>query len=103
MPVVGAEVRRARRWFWTMVVIVAAVMGVLYRTSKADPAPMVGPVILLSAVVVLGAVTQAGRIWVALEGPARLPRWRRRRRAARRAGQNASAGSRRNGSGSRDG
>lgn len=31
-----AEMRWARRWFWTMVVVAAAAMGVLYRTLEAQ-------------------------------------------------------------------
>lgn len=68
------KVRTARRWFWIMVVTAAAAMGVLYRTVRADPAPAVGLLFMLSTLVVLASVVQASRIWVALEGPARLRR-----------------------------
>jgi hypothetical protein len=75
------KVRRARRWFWIMVVTAAAAMGALYRIVKADPGPAVGLLFMLGALVLLASVTQASRIWVALEGPTRLPRLRRGRQA----------------------
>jgi hypothetical protein len=62
------KVRRARRWFWIMVVTAAAAMGALYRAVKADPGPAVGLLFMLGALVLLASVTQASRIWVALEG-----------------------------------
>ena len=82
MPV-SPQVRRVRRWFWVMVLVAAVAMGLLYRTIKAEPAPAVALLFLASAVVVLGAVVQAGRIWIALEGPVRLSRLRLRRRPGR--------------------
>jgi hypothetical protein len=83
------KVRRARRWFWIMVVTAAAAMGALYRIVKADPGPAVGLLFTLGALVLLASVTQASRIWVALEGPARLPRLHRGAPGRPRSGEGA--------------
>lgn len=83
MPARATETLRcAHRWFWIMVLIAVVAMGALYQALRADPAPTVAVLFLLSALVLLASVAQASRIWVALAGPARLPRRRGRGRAA---------------------
>ncbi|WP_341360952.1 hypothetical protein V5H98_07660 [Georgenia sp. M64] len=83
---VSAARRRARRWFWSLLVIAVLGMGVVYRSIDAPSSPAVGTAFLLGSVVVLAALVQATRIWAALEGPVRVPRWFRRHRSATTAG-----------------
>ena len=71
--------RRARHWFCVLVLAAVAAMGTLGRMVTAGPAPAVGVAFLLSALVLVASVVQATRIWVALDGP---PRMRRRKRRA---------------------
>ncbi|WP_448072933.1 hypothetical protein [Georgenia yuyongxinii] len=78
----GPVRRRAQRWFWALLVIAVLGMGVVYKAFGAESSPAVGTAFLLGAVVALAALVQATRIWVALEGPVRLPRWTRWRKSS---------------------
>lgn len=60
--------RRASRWFWGLVLLAIVAMSVLYRAISAPAGPRTALAVLLSALVLVGAVVQAGRVRAALEG-----------------------------------
>lgn len=70
--------RRARRWFWILVVIAVVAMGTLYRAFQAESGPAVGVLFLVSALVLVASLAQASRIWLALAGPVPWSQLRRR-------------------------
>ncbi|PFG45000.1 hypothetical protein ATJ97_0281 [Georgenia soli] len=76
----GAARRRARRWFWLLLTLAVAGVGLVRWAVRAAPTPAGVVLVLLASLVVLGALVQASRIWTALEGPSRLPRLRHQRR-----------------------
>ncbi len=77
--------RRARRWFWTLLLVAVLAMGVLYRGLQTAPGPTAGALVGTAVPVLLASGVQAVRIWLALAGPPALPsRWRITRRSPRR-------------------
>lgn len=63
------ETRRARRWFWTLLLVAVLAAGALYRALMAPPGPAVAAVVLGSGTVLPLATVQAARILRALRGP----------------------------------
>jgi hypothetical protein len=63
--------RRARRWFWALVVAAVLAMGGLYTAWAARPGQGTGMVVLGSGLLLTAATVQAARILVVLQGPAR--------------------------------
>ncbi|NMR19395.1 hypothetical protein [Cellulomonas fimi] len=55
-----------------------AAMGTLYRAIQAEPGPAAGILFLVSALVLVAALAQASRIWLALAGPVPWSQLRRR-------------------------
>ncbi|MGW0771141.1 hypothetical protein [Streptomyces sp. NPDC002676] len=67
-----AEVRRARRWFWTLTVVAVLAMGTLSHGLRAAAGPGTGLLVGASALVLAASSIQAARIWLLLAGPPRL-------------------------------
>ena len=70
----GIDVRRARRWFWTLTAVAVLATGVLYQSLRAAASPVTGTVVAVSSLVLAASVVQAARILIVLAGPPRLPR-----------------------------
>ncbi|MGW5723388.1 hypothetical protein ACWEVP_44980 [Amycolatopsis sp. NPDC003865] len=70
------DVRRARRWFWTLTVIAILAMSGLYRELGAAPGAGTALLTLLAGLVLLASSVQAARIFTRLAGPPRVS-WRR--------------------------
>lgn len=70
----GVDVRRARRWFWTLLVVAVLAMGVLYRALQSEAGPEAAVAVLLSSLVLLAATWQAARISSVLGGRTSRPR-----------------------------
>ncbi len=64
----GVDVRLARRWFWTLLVVAVLAMGVLYRALQSEAGVGAGVTVLLSSLVLLAATGQAARISSVLGG-----------------------------------
>lgn len=77
-------VRRARRWFWGLVVVAVLAMGGLFRAAQAPPSPAAGLSVAVSGLVLAAALTQAARILVRLDG---RRSWRPSRRRSLGAGR----------------
>jgi len=83
------DVDKARRWFKVLTVVAVLAMGALYRAIQAPSGASAGLTVLVSSLVLAASITQAARIALVLNGPARLPRrpngstssWRFTRRA----------------------
>ena len=67
----AADLRRARRWFWVLLVVAVAATGVLEAALSAAPSPGTGLVFLASSLVLAGALVQATRVWCAISGQGR--------------------------------
>jgi len=77
--------RRARRWFWMLLLVAVLAMGALYRGLHTAPGPTAGALVGTAVPVLLASGVQAARIWLALAGPPVPPRgWRITRRSPRR-------------------
>lgn len=63
----------ARRWFWSLLLVALAAMGALSAALGAPPGPATGLAVLAASVVLLGAATQATRIWLVLDRSRRRP------------------------------
>ena len=59
--------RRARRWFWALLLIAVLAMGALYAALGAASAAVTGLVVAASSLVLLAATAQATRILLALD------------------------------------
>ena len=75
---------RARRAFWTLVVVAAIAMGALSKAVAAAPGPVTGAAVAASATVLALSIALAARIVVRLDGmkatalPAPNPKCRNR-------------------------
>ncbi len=58
---------RARRSFWTLVVIAALSMGALSAALKAHPSPVTGAAVAVSGAVLAISLTLAARVLLALD------------------------------------
>ena len=67
----GVDIRRARRWFWIMVVVAVLAMGALYAALNAPRGPGAGLAVLASGLVLASSLVQANRIRTAITGPGR--------------------------------
>src|SRR6266542_881891 len=65
---------RARRSFWTLVVIAALSMGALSAALKAHPSPVTGAAVAVSGAVLAISLTLAARILLALDHARRSAR-----------------------------
>lgn len=63
------ETGRARRWFWTLLLVAVLAAGALYRALSVPPGPAVAAVVLGSGTVLVLTTVQAARILRALRGP----------------------------------
>jgi hypothetical protein len=61
--------RRARRWFWALLLVAVLAMGGLYRAVSAPAGPATAAAVLVSGTVLALATVQAARILRALRGP----------------------------------
>lgn len=61
--------RRARRWFWALLVVSVLAMGALYRAVASPAGPATALAVLVSGTVLALATVQAARIVRALRGP----------------------------------
>lgn len=61
--------RRARRWFWALLLVAVLAAGALYRAVLAPPGPAVAAAVLVSGTVLALTTVQAARILRALRGP----------------------------------
>ena len=61
--------RRARRWFWALLLVAVLAMGALYRAVSAPAGPAAAAAVLVSGTVLALATVQAARILRALRGP----------------------------------
>lgn len=77
MAAVEAQLRRARRWFWSLLAVAVLAMGALYRAIDMPAGPAAAATLLVSGTLLALATVQAARILRVLRGPAQLPRWRR--------------------------
>lgn len=59
--------RRARRWFWALLLTAVLAMGALYAALGGRPGPATGLAVAASSVVLLAATVQAARIMLAVE------------------------------------
>ena len=64
--------RRARRTFWTLVVLAVVLTGALGRLLQAPPSPWTGLAVAVLGTLTVAAVGLAARVLLALTG--RLPR-----------------------------
>ncbi len=80
---------RARRSFWTLVVIAALSMGALSAALKAHPSPVTGAAVAVSGAVLAISLTLAARVLLALDHARRSAR-QRQRTSQRRTSQPAS-------------
>lgn len=64
----GVDVRLARRWFWTLLVVAVLAMGALYRALQSEAGAAAGVTVMLSSLVLLAATCQAARIASVLGG-----------------------------------
>jgi len=62
-------VRRARGWFWALLVVAVLAMGALYRAVSAPAGRGTALAVLVSGTVLALATVQAARILRALRGP----------------------------------
>ncbi len=69
---------RARRSFWTLVVIAALSMGALSAALKAHPSPATGAAVAVSGAVLAISLTLAARVLLALDHARRSARQRQR-------------------------
>jgi hypothetical protein len=69
----GVDVDKARRWFKVLAIVAVLAMGALYRAIQAPSGASAGLTVLVSSLVLAASVTQAARIVLVLNGPARLP------------------------------
>lgn len=67
---------RARRAFWTLLVIAALAMGMLSSALKRNPGPMTGLAVAVSGTALLVALALACRIMIALDRGRRRPKQR---------------------------
>ena len=67
---------RARRSFWTLVVIAALSMGALSTALKANPGPATGAAVAVSGAVLAISLTLAARVLLALDHARRSARQR---------------------------
>src|SRR6266498_208370 len=65
---------RARRSFWTLVVIAALSMGALSAALKAHPSPATGAAVAVSGAVLAISLTLAARVLLALDHARRSAR-----------------------------
>ena len=72
--------RRALRWFWGLVTASILLMGLLYRTLKAEPGAVTGVVFFVVSLMLAVCAVQAVRVWLALEAPRRSQLGRRAER-----------------------
>jgi len=70
-PVLQSDHTRARRWFWRLLVISILLMGGVYRTVYAEPGLLTGAAFLVLSSLLVAALVQAVRVWVALQNAAR--------------------------------
>ncbi len=59
--------KRARRWFWTLVVIAAMAMGALSTALTASAGPIAGAAVAVSSIVLVISAALALRILVRIE------------------------------------
>lgn len=59
--------RRARRWFWGLVLVAVLAMGALYAALGAQPGPGTGLAVGASTLLLLAAGAQATRIMLTLD------------------------------------
>lgn len=62
-----APFRRARRWFWSLVLTAVLAMGALYAALGARPGPVTGLAVAVTSLVLIAATTQATRLVLALD------------------------------------
>lgn len=67
--------RRAYLWFWILVAVAVLATGALSSALTATPSPLTGLRVAASGLILLGSLTLAARVMIALE--------RARRRARR--------------------
>ena len=70
---------RARKSFWTLVLIAALAAGALSAALKAHPSPAAGATVAISGAVLAISLTLATRVLLALERARRSARPLRRR------------------------
>lgn len=59
--------RRARRWFWALVLVAVLSMGALYASLGAPAGPVTALAVAASSLLLLAATAQAARILLALD------------------------------------
>ena len=59
--------RRARRWFWALVLTAIAAMSGLYTALRAHPGPATGLAVAGTSLALLFSTAQAARIMVVLD------------------------------------
>lgn len=59
--------RRARRWFWALLLVAVGAMGGLYSALRAAPGPGAGLAVATTSVILLLSTAQAARILLAVE------------------------------------
>lgn len=70
----GVNVPRARRWFWTLLMVAVLATGAAYWAVNAPPGPLAGTVLLGGGLLAATATLQATRVLTALNGPPDLRR-----------------------------
>lgn len=73
----ASAARRARRWFWALLLVAVGAMGGLYGALRAAPGPGAGLAVVTTSVVLLLSAAQAARI-IARPGTGAAPGQRRR-------------------------
>ena len=66
---VGVDVHRARRWFWTLLAVAVLASGALSWAVTAPPGALTAGVLFVSGLVAAASLTQAVRIVRAVSGP----------------------------------
>ena len=67
MSATRPTVRRARRWFWALLLVAIGAMGGLFGALGAAPGPGAGLAVALTSLLLLVSTAQAARILLALE------------------------------------
>jgi 2-keto-3-deoxy-galactonokinase len=68
---IGTDVRRARRWFWSLTALAVLAAGTLGRALAAPAGPATAFVFLMSGTALVASIALAARILLALQGPIR--------------------------------